>query len=73
MGFESVCLEDGPLTRANYRVKVLRHEELEGELAEPWMGGIRGVDQPPEPEDNQEELFPDDDGITEDEDFLADI
>jgi len=32
--FNSICMEDGPMARASYRTKTVRHEELTGDLAE---------------------------------------
>lgn len=65
-GFEPICL-GGEAVGAAYRVKVLRHEELTGDMAEPWMGELRGVDKTAAPEhhkqdnDSQEEDSWDDD------------
>ena len=33
--FTGPCLEDGPLSRVDYQLKSCRHEELDGDLAEP--------------------------------------
>lgn len=42
--FESLCLEDGNFARASYRVKTIRHEELTGDLAEPYAAQERGLE-----------------------------
>jgi hypothetical protein len=37
------CIEDGPDVRRNYRVMGIRHAELEGDYAEPWVAQERGL------------------------------
>ena len=41
--YRDICLRDGPDMRAGYHVKTIRHEELEGVLAEPDCGVERGL------------------------------
>lgn len=43
-GFESVCQQDGPITRSMYGRMTIRHMELTGDLAEPWVGADRAKD-----------------------------
>ena len=42
--YRSICLEDGNMARASFRVKGIRHEELSGELAEPYAAQERGLE-----------------------------
>lgn len=41
--FHDLCLGDNPHAREEFTVKTLRHAELSGDLAEPWMGEARNV------------------------------
>jgi len=42
--YRSICLEDGNMARANFTVKGIRHEELSGELCEPYTAQERGLE-----------------------------
>jgi hypothetical protein len=41
--FSDICIEDGNIARARFRVKTIRHEELKGELADPTAAVERGL------------------------------
>lgn len=41
--YSGICLADGPMARKSYTVQTIRHAELTGDLAEPYVGKLRGV------------------------------
>lgn len=41
--YQGPCLEDGQWARAEFTTKTIRHEELRGDLCEPYMGAVRGL------------------------------
>lgn len=41
--FQDICLDDGDFARADFTVKGVRHVELRGDMAEPWVAQERGL------------------------------
>lgn len=54
--FESICMEDGPMARRSFMKQTIRHPELTGDLAEPWVGAERNADVPEAPTEHREPL-----------------
>jgi hypothetical protein len=39
--YSNICIEDGPIARRSFTTMEIRHAELTGELAEPWVRSQR--------------------------------
>lgn len=67
--YEELCAHDTPLMRAAYERRPVRHPELSGPAAEPWVGPDRQRERVKEPQE-PEPLFGDQEQVDEADPFI---